>query len=249
MFLLKIISIFIIIFITLISGVYPFFKKIKSKTGINLLAAEALSAGVFLGAGMLHMLSDASASFYSLNIEFPLAPLLASITFLLLLLLDHIGREIYHKEGSKGALFAILSVVMLSVHSFLTGTALGVSNSLSITILILLAVVAHKWAESFAVSVQINKSTLSLKLGISLFLIFTLMAPIGILTGASALHYLEQYPLIEPIFTSLSAGTFIYLGTLHGLERSVMVKECCNLRVFSFVIVGFTIMAIVAIWL
>jgi hypothetical protein len=38
------------------------------------------------------------------------------------------------------------------------------------------------------------------------------------------------------------------LGTLHGLERCVMVERCCNLRDFSFVIIGFLLMASVAMY-
>ena len=50
---------------------------------------------------------------------------------------------------------------------------------------------------------------------------------------------IETQSVFDPILLSASAGTFLYLGTLHGLERCVMVERCCNLKDFSFVIIGF----------
>jgi solute carrier family 39 (zinc transporter), member 1/2/3 len=112
----------------------------------------------------------------------------------------------------------------------------------------LLAILAHKWAASFALAVQINKSKLSFRVGVVLFLLFSLMAPMGILAGQMAAQKLQHYTLLSPIFMSLAAGTFLYLGSLHGLEKSVMVKQCCNLKMFSFVILGFAIMALLALY-
>jgi len=245
---LKLISALLILSTTIVSGIYPFVKKLKTKRSYELPMAESLAAGIFLGAGLMHMLGDASQRFYALKFNYPIAFLLAGTTFLLLLLLEHIARALHEHRSSASNAFAILSVVMLSLHSFLAGAALGLSGSLSMTIIILFAILCHKWAASFALSIQINKSNLSLKYAIVLFLLFSFMAPLGIACGSTATQSLSQYPLLEPIFTSLAAGTFLYLGSLHGLEQAVLIKQCCNLKAFSFVIMGFMIMAVAAIW-
>ena len=78
------------------------------------------------------------------------------------------------------------------------------------------------------------------------FLIFAAMTPLGIFIGWYFGRGVETNSLIDPILIAVSAGTFLYLGTLHGLERCVMVERCCNLRDFSFVIIGFLLMASVA---
>lgn len=247
MFRLKLISILLVLIITVISGCYPFIKKMKTKKGIAFPVGESLAAGVFLGAGLMHMLGDASQGFYDLHYDYPFAFLIAGASFLALLLLEHIGSEIYKKQGESSPTFAVLAVFMLSIHSFLTGAALGLTSTLSLTIIILLAILAHKWAASFSLAVQINKSALPIKTGIILFAIFALMVPLGIITGTSASNSLDHYPLVEPIFGSLAAGTFLYLGTLHGLDRAILI-QCCNLKRFMYVIIGFAIMAIVAIW-
>lgn len=237
-----------ILSVTLISGFYPFFKKYTSIAEQSFPIAESLAAGVFLAAGLIHMLGDASNKFYELSYHYPFAFLLAGITFLFLLWLEHIGREITQQDGEASGAFAILATVMLSIHAFLMGAALGLSASLSVAIVIFFAIIAHKWAESFALAIQINKSHFSFQMNALLFVIFSLMTPLGILLGTSATTTLHQYPLLEPIFSSMASGTFLYLGTLHGLENATLIKQCCDLKRFYFVILGFAVMAVVAIW-
>ncbi len=238
----------IVILTTTASGFYPFKKRIKTNQGHDFPIGEALAAGVFLGAGLLHMLGDAASQFDAMHIDYPVPFLLAGITFLALLWLEHFGKELYHHQGGNSSAFAILSVIVLSFHSLLAGAALGLSGNISVVLVILIAIIAHKWAASFALAVQLNTSSLSLKACFIAFGIFALMTPAGILLGNHLTSHLQHYPLLTPIFLSLAAGTFLYLGTLHGLNRAVMVQRCCNLKHFSFVILGFAIMAIVAIW-
>lgn len=247
MFSIKLISLLAILLISLASGFYPFYKKFKLHATWDFAIGESLACGVFLGAGLIHMLGDASQGFTAIGYHYPFALLIAGITFLLLLLLEHIGRELYEHEGAASAGFVLLSVFLLAVHSFLEGTALGLSTTVSVFILVLFAILAHKWAVSFALAIQINKSNLSIQLGILLFIIFALMSPLGILIG-NVIVLDSHHQLLQPIFTALAAGTFIYLGTLHGLKHAVMIDKCCDLKRFFFVVLGFSIMAIVAIW-
>ena len=80
------------------------------------------------------------------------------------------------------------------------------------------------------------------------FILFSFMTPLGIYFGWYFGHGVETNSIFDPILMAASAGTFLYLGTLHGLERCVMVERCCNLSDFSFVIIGFLLMATVAIY-
>ncbi|WP_242641513.1 ZIP family metal transporter [Candidatus Ichthyocystis sparus] len=242
----------VIFFVTIFSGAYPFFVRIREGCGhsgpFDFSIAESLAVGVFLGSALMHMLADASRNFYKLHYDYPIPFLMASLVFLLLLFLEHIGREIYEQEGLTSRSLAVLAVAMLSFHSLLAGAALGLSRSPSVMLLVFLAITAHKWAASFALSVQINKTSLELKSRLFLFGIFSIMAPIGILFGSEVKYFTTPYPLLAPTFSSLAAGTFLYMGTLHGLEHGILVKKCCDLKNFSFVILGFFIMSIVAIW-
>lgn len=244
---MKILAIILIFLIALLSGIYPFFKRVTQKS-FNFQAGEALACGIFLGAGLLHMLADAGRSFAVLGYTYPFSFLLAGLTFLILLLLEHTGREIYEHQGEASPGFAVLACLMLSTHSFLEGAALGLSASFSVFLVIFLAILAHKWAASFALAVQITKTSLSIRSGLLLFLMFAVMTPLGIAVGSCVSQGIQAASLPTAVFSALAAGTFLYLGTLHGLSRSIMVDRCCNLANYLFVMVGFAIMAIVAIW-
>ena len=236
----------LILAITCSSGLMPFKKKLTSKH-FDFAIGEAIACGVFLGAGLIHMLGDSDHEFMAAGYQYPFAFLIAGGSFLLLLVLEHVTRELYEHRHST-AHIAILATLMLSIHSFLEGAALGISGSLATAVILAIAILAHKWAASFSLSLQINKSSLSVKTGFVCFGIFALMTPLGIFLGdwiSSATH---TYHLLTPIFSALAAGTFLYIGTLHGLQRATMIERCCNLREFLFMLFGFALMAVVAIW-
>ncbi|WP_302473898.1 ZIP family metal transporter [Legionella sp. PL877] len=239
------ISTFVVI---LLAGWYPFKKRIKSDGHIDFPIGETLATGVFLGAALLHMLPDSNMLFNQMGYHYPLAFIITGAVFLMFLWFEHLGKELYHHHDASHPAFAILACCMLSIHSLMLGAALGFNHSNSMIIMLFLAIIAHKWAESFAVAVQLNKSSLSRAQSLGLFFIFSLMTPLGIFLGWYFGHGIETDSLFDPILIAASAGTFLYLGTLHGLERCVMVERCCNLRDFSFVIIGFLLMASVAIY-
>lgn len=245
---LKIIFALFILGTTLITGWFPFHRRLKTLTGLEFPRSEALASGVFLGAALIHMLSDSSNSFQRMGVTYPLAFLLCGISFLFLLYMEHLGGEMEAHDAGNSTAIATLAVVMLSVHSLFEGAALGLSHELGTGILIFIAIIAHKWAASFSLAVQINKSKMTPLVGLLYFGIFAVMTPIGIFMGDAITNISSQHNYLAPIFSALAAGTFLYIGTLHGLKRSVMVERCCNLHDFSFVIIGFSLMSIVAIW-
>ncbi len=246
----------IIFVISVLSGLLPLTYANKNRAQNKLgssefVIGEALAAGVFLGAGLLHMLSDAAQDFNELGYHYPFAALLCGIIFLALLLLEHVGKEVkdHSSHSSEGStIFALLAVAMLSVHSLFEGIALGIRNDLSLVIIVFIAIMAHKWADSYSLAIHVSKSRLKNSTNWVIFFIFTLMTPFGIFFG----NYIDTVlsgTVVGPVFTSLAAGTFLYIGTLHGLNRAVMVERCCNLRNYTYVIIGFVLMAAVGIWI
>lgn len=243
----KLIAALIILVIALVAGYLPFKKK-RSSGHFDFPAGEAIACGVFLGAGLIHMLGDAAQGFIVAGYHYPFAFLLAGVSFLTLLLLEHIGNEMKeHHTGTKKGM-VLLAAAMLSIHSLLEGAAVGISGDLLTAVVLALAIIAHKWAESFSLSLQINKSEMHFSPGLMLFLGFALMTPLGIFLGDIVLDSAGSHPLLTPIFSSLAAGTFLYIGTLHGLRRATMIERCCNMREFAFMLLGFGLMALVAIW-
>ena len=239
----KVISILLIFLTAAFAGIYPF--KAKAEKKVKLSIGEALACGVFLGAGLLHMLSDATQDFLAAKIDYPISFLLAGAAYLGLLLLELKSSKVIDSASDNEFKFAVLSTVVLSVHSLIAGAALGLSQSWSFIVL-LFAILAHKWAASFSLSVQINKTSASFFARLSLFSIFAVMTPLGIIIGSLVEHFLTYYPLIEPSFNAFAAGTFIYLGTIHGLRRSFLITECTDKEHFSAVTFGFVLMAVIA---
>lgn len=243
---LKLLFALVTLIVILIAGWYPFKKRMKMGHHHDFPIGETLATGVFLGAGLLHMLPESNALFKSMGYNYPFAFIITGAVFLFFLWFEHLGKELYHHQNENHPAFAILAWAMLSVHSVMLGAALGLSHSSSMIIMLFLAIITHKWAESFAIAVQLNKSSLSQRASLIFFLTFSLMTPLGIFFGWYFGHGVETNSLFDPVLIAASAGTFLYLGTLHGLERCVMVERCCNLGDFSFVIIGFALMAGVA---
>ncbi|MCX7117198.1 MAG: ZIP family metal transporter [Legionellales bacterium] len=242
---LKLIFSLSILLVILLAGWYPFKKRMQDGH-VDFPIGETLATGVFLGAALLHMLPEANAMFVARGTHYPYAYIITGIVFLLFLWFEHLGKELYHHHDKTHPAFALVAWLMLSVHSLVLGAALGFSKEYPLVIMLFLAIITHKWAESFAIALQLNKSSLRTAYSIVFFLLFAFMTPLGIFIGYYVGVDIKTDSWFDPILIATSAGTFLYLGTLHGLERCVMVERCCNLRDFSFVIIGFLLMASVA---
>ncbi|MBP9722298.1 MAG: ZIP family metal transporter [Gammaproteobacteria bacterium] len=256
----------IIFIISIFSGIFPLLNRSKHASTAHqhagngkshthsheFVIGESLASGVFLGAGLLHMLNDSARDFSELGYQYPIAYLLCGIVFLGLLLLEHVGKEVNETSGENSKVFVLLAAIMLSVHSLFEGVALGIRTDISLVIVVFIAIIAHKWADGYSLAIHISKGKLRKKTSWLLFFLFTLMTPLGIVFGSYANSGfgsgLEHNNIIAPIFSALAAGTFLYIGTLHGLNRAVMVERCCNLYDYMYVILGFGLMAIVGIW-
>lgn len=235
--------------LTIISGIIPFKIKLKTPEKYDFPIGEALANGVFLGAGLIHMLSSSAREFSSIGYNFPWAFFICGATFLFFLLSEHVGFFVRDGAQNQTLLVAIVSTVMLSIHSFFTGAALGITSTTSLSVLLFIAILAHKWAASFSLSVYINKTSLRLSRRITLFIIFSAMVPLGIYFGNLLHSHYVHNQLLKPMLTAMASGTFIYLGTLHGFKKILTQKGCCNLDQYFYVIFGFGLMALVAIWL
>ncbi|HVT62804.1 MAG TPA: ZIP family metal transporter [Legionellaceae bacterium] len=246
---LKIFFALSVVIVILLAGWYPFKNRYSKSETMDFPIGETLATGVFLGAGLLHLLPESAAEFSKQGYQYPLAYLITGLIFLLFLWFEHLGRELYHHQKRNHPAFALLAWLMLSVHSLVLGTALGFSKEYSLAIMLYLAIITHKWAESFAIAMQLSKCSLKISQSMALFIIFALMTPLGIYIGWYLGHGVHTQTILDPILIAISAGTFLYLGTLHGLEQCVMVERCCNLRYFSFVIIGFLLMGSVALYI
>lgn len=234
-----------ILTVTCLSGLLPLTRWKTNTSAKNNRSLEALASGIFLGAGLIHMLPEASSAPH----PYPWPYVATGSVFLFLLWLEHISRELQaHQPDHHQRAVAWLTTLMLSVHSLLAGLALGLSDDAPTMLMVLVAILSHKWATSFALAVQLMRAQWQKARTLLIFSVYASMVPLGIVVGMHTVHWVGGNAHWVSLFHACSAGTFLYIGTLHGLNRAVMIEHCCNLRQFAWMVMGFLLMAGMAAW-
>ena len=122
--------------------------------------ANCFAGGVFLGAGLIHMLPDAHANIQSVfrDMQYPHFMLVAGVAFLLVLFVDKVVTfpKFSHTATGPdgGTAYPYFLALLLSVHSVITGIALGLEQTLIGAIAILVAVLAHKSIAAMALGIS-----------------------------------------------------------------------------------------------
>ena len=245
---LKLTLTLVVVVMSLLTGRIALQAKPQRRLRPALGVGEAFAAGVFLGAGLIHMLGDADAAFVMQGIDFPFAPMICGVVMLALLWIEHLGQRPDQQVGHQAAVLPLTALAMLSVHSVLMGAAFGITTSLSIAMAVFIAVLAHKGAASFALGLELARSGVEAKKQWRWFLVFVSAYPLGVALGQAVGHFTGAHLLVEASFSAVAAGTFLFFGTLHGLALSPMIARCCNPREFLGAMLGFALMALVAIW-
>ena len=245
---LKLVMVAVVVIISLATG-RPALMAMRSGRALPELGfGEAFAAGIFLGAGLIHMLGDSQSAFDTAHVDYPFAMVICGSVMLLLLWIEHLANRGMESSSGNSKLLPLTAVAMLSIHSLLMGAAFGVSSSVALTVVIFIAVLAHKGSASFALGLELGRSEFSKRSAWRLFLVFVLMFPLGALVGQVLSTASDAHPLVEASISAAAAGTFLFFGTLHGLASSPMINRCCNQREFIGAVGGFALMAVVAIW-
>jgi len=250
LWLLKGFAVLLLFGMGLICGSLPLRMRQKQLNTLWFALANAFAGGVFLAVGLIHMLGDASTSFATAfpDFTYPLVFLLAGCTFLMLLLIgkvlvDEENIELHRKLDSRTLL------VSLSIHSVLAGLALGIETTTSDAVIVCVALLAHKGIAAFALGNSLAEADFPREhVRLSLFL-FACMTPLGVILGAATNFAAGagSLPLLEPLFNALAAGTFLYIASLDILGREFSTRLQSTAK-FAFVIFGFSLMAVVAVW-
>lgn len=238
-----------IFLLTVIFGLLP--SKIAKTRAHWLHLGDAFAGGVFLSAALLHLLPDANNQFkeiLSKDDTYPFAYLICIVAFICLLIIER-GISAYDKnrEVKNKNLSSFLLVLLLGIHSLVEGAAIGAGNNLIETSMIFFAVIAHKGSESFALAVNLQRHLVSVASIKKIILLFALVTPLGIFI-ASLVTYLLQTgsgSLLNAVLNAVTAGTFLYLGTEHMLECDKPFEHSNEILAL---IIGITVMAVIAIW-
>lgn len=247
------ISLICILLVALAGGFLPLSRRERARSEAGFPLGQAFAAGVFLALSLTIMLPSGfhllGKAFPQLN--FPLASLIAILAYLVLLSLEH--WTIHLKEDSdlsgqelSPPLIPVIMTIMIAVPSFFLGAALGVSGSLA-AVLIFIAIVAHKGSAGFALALNMARSTMTRGQTYGLYLLFVCSTPLGIVVGGDIHHFLSgsEMVVVKGMILSLAAGTFLYMGTLHEMRHTPLIKDCGNFKGFVLMLIGFGLTALV----
>lgn len=241
-----------IIFISsLIAVIYPLKIRFSAKPSEPLELGEAFASGIFLGVAFFHMLPASVVSFHHLwpDMHYPIAELICVLGFVSLLFLERLSLISINRNHAASIPYIL--TIMLVIHSLIEGTALGLNDNFTQALMIFIAIIAHKGSASFALCVTLMREKISTTLLFAIMLFFSLVTPIGILLGTTldAFSYMMKAQLVEAIFNAFATGSFFYMSTLHHVQfHKRAVAEGHGLLEFFFLMIGLSVMGLVAIW-
>jgi len=120
-----------------------------------------------------------------------------------------------HQPHSHNHLFTVskasgvLLVVAIGSHALFEGLAFGIQKSFYDTWKLAMGIVIHKTVAALSLGGTFANAGYNWKQAVGLLVVFSLLAPAGVVIG---MFLTEVNPLVDVIFMSLSAGTFLYVS-------------------------------------
>ena len=239
---LKLFCFVVIFFSGFVGGLLPLKLKVNKE---YLSFGNVISGGIFLAAGMTHMLKESIEGYEELRAEnkwgpFPVPYFLCIVGILGTFFIEKISTP--HSEMKHSHSFDMLDLtpeqsseskretnvnmyilaLLLSVHSIIEGIALGIESHWEDTTKILIAIVSHKFFAAFALGVNLVKNKADSMKMTKMVVLFSSMTPFGILLGLTTL-YTSPSSLLSVLIQAISSGTFIYIALVE-----VIVEEFQN---------------------
>jgi len=149
-----------------------------------------------------------------------------------------------HTFNPKSNLTPYILLTALSIHGLFEGIALGLQKKPKDALFLAIAIISHKWAESFTLGLSFFKSKLENSTYIKLILMFSLFTPIGILIG---MILTSTNVLVEAVFLSLSGGTFLYVSTTEIIVEEFSITKHKYSKFLAFMI-GAIFVGLLALW-
>jgi zinc and cadmium transporter len=195
-------------------------------------ALLSFGAGVLLSAAFLHMMPTAIEALGESTGLFLL------LGYLLMLVLEKFTMA--HPCGEEACpnhRLGYTALFGLSVHSIISGIALGVglgeAEHVSVSLALLAAILVHKVPETLALMGLLAGSGWNKKKILFALVVFSLMGPIGIFVG-SILNLSGHWTLSSAM--AVSAGTFLYIASSDLLPQlhKKMKQEWLHFVAFLF---------------
>ena len=134
----------------------------------------------------------------------------------------------------------IVLMIALSVHSIFEGIACGLATDLSTVILMVTAIVLHKGAAGMSLGISMAKAFPNRdQFIIVLLLLFSIATPLGVGIGWAVS---EDSPMMEVVFASLAAGTFLYIACSEVIIEEFSMPNNKYIKLFVFLL-GITLIS------
>lgn len=246
-------SLLIILVGTFAGGFLPLFHPERARQLRGFPMGQAFAAGVFLALSLTMMLPSAFHLFSRAfpELDYPVASVIAILSFLFLLLLEHAVERLQRHgrkddNGPNPPIIPVIMTCMIAVPSFFLGTALGISKT-EAAVFILIAILAHKSSAGFALALKMVRSTLSRSRVFLLFMTFACSTPLGIILGEHVHTMLGFYAMVvvKAFVLAIASGVFLYMSTLHELKDTPLIVDCSSRKGFTVAVVGFVLTALV----
>ncbi len=192
-----------IVIVALIGGAVPLIAKWQRKT-IRLFIS--FGAGVLLGASFLHMIPEAADLIHD-GIGLPLL-----FGFLSLYLFEKfIMVHACEAEDCNFHTVGLSALLGMSIHSFVTGVALGAGMlAPRLGLVVFLAVLLHKFPESFSLASILVHENYSRRKILGSVLVVALMVPLG--AGLLILVLGKISSGVLGWLVAFSGGTFLHIA-------------------------------------
>lgn len=157
---------------------------------------------------------------------------------------DH--RNAMVAEPAKNPCTPYLLLMALGIHSIFEGIALGLAGESAEVTALFVAIVAHKLPESFGLSTAFTKAYTEQKKAIGMALLFSLLSPVGIITGIMLIENGSIGEQGSAVLIALTTGMFLYVCTTEIIPEEF---ETGNHKWIKFLclISGMTFMAVMTI--
>ena len=148
---------------------------------------------------------------------------------------NSVNNDEIHPFHPTSLLTPYILLIALSLHGLFEGTALGVMTKMRTTLFLFIAILAHKWAESFALGLSFYRSGTNKGTFIKMILLFSLFTPIGITVGLICAG--TSY-LLQGILLSVSGGTFLYVSASEVIVEEFAITKYRYTKYFFYLCGG-----------
>jgi zinc transporter 1/2/3 len=210
--------------------------------------ADALAGGIFLGSSLVHLLPESVRAFEGIS-ELPVSAVLSLSCFALLVAVELFAGSRGHAAGparSDGGISGATSQKVRTVtvvlywvlvfHGLVEAIAFGVVKSMPMAVALFFAIVGHKPVETFALGLELLRSSPRRAKYFGMMGLFSSIAPLTIVVTTEIQK--NASPLFVAVVTSISAGAFLFAGfrelaeLLHRAHRSSTAVKFCHLKYF-----------------